>query len=211
MCVIADAARAVAIGGVMGGAETEISLQHAKYSDRIRLVRSDLRSAHVEGARPAHRSVLSLRARRRSGNGGAGFAPRRGTDSASGRRRNSRGRGGCLSAAASRCAKIEFTRKELLRVMGADVPDRDIEEILERARISAGARGRAIAAATGSLVAVWECRQPSWRRDVTRGIDLIEEVARHYGYDKFPPRLPPAKLPAHACRTPKRRIVCASA
>ena len=26
---------------------------------------------------------------------------------------------------------------------------------------------------------------------------MIEEVARHYGYDKFPPRLPPAKQPAH--------------
>jgi phenylalanyl-tRNA synthetase beta chain len=45
-------------------------------------------------------------------------------------------------------------------------------------------------------MAVWECRQPSWRRDVTRGIDLVEEIARHYGYDKFPSRLPPAKLPA---------------
>ena len=33
---------------------------------------------------------------------------------------------------------------------------------------------------------------------MTRGIDLVEEVARHYGYEKFPPRLPPAKQPAHA-------------
>ena len=34
--------------------------------------------------------------------------------------------------------------------------------------------------------AAWKCRQPSWRQDVTREVDLIEEVARHYGLDKFP-------------------------
>jgi len=92
--------------------------------------------------------------------------------------------------------KIQLARKEILRVMGADVPDRDVEEILSAlgfhpARVDAN-RG-----SDGSLAAVWECQQVSWRRDVTRGIDLIEEVARHYGYDKFPPRLPPAKKPAH--------------
>jgi phenylalanyl-tRNA synthetase beta chain len=93
--------------------------------------------------------------------------------------------------------EIKFTRKELLRVMGADIPDRDIEDILSAlgfrpVRVD-GNRG-----AAGSLVAEWECQQPSWRRDVTRGIDLVEEVARHYGYEKFPPRLPPAKQPAHS-------------
>ena len=31
---------------------------------------------------------------------------------------------------------------------------------------------------------------------MTREVDLIEEVARIYGVDKFPARLPPAKLPA---------------
>ncbi len=92
--------------------------------------------------------------------------------------------------------RIQLSRSDLLRVMGADVPDRDIEEILgalgfRPARIDAN-RGN-----TNAADAVWQCEQPSWRRDVARGIDLIEEVARHYGYDKFPPRLPPAKQPAH--------------
>jgi phenylalanyl-tRNA synthetase beta chain len=87
--------------------------------------------------------------------------------------------------------RIQLSRGDLLRVMGADVPDSDIEEILgalgfHPARIDAN-RGN-----TNAADAVWQCEQPSWRRDVARGIDLIEEVARHYGYDKFPPRLPPA-------------------
>jgi phenylalanyl-tRNA synthetase beta chain len=80
-------------------------------------------------------------------------------------------------------------------VMGADVPDRDIEEILGALGFHP-VRQDAHRGSNGSLLAAWECKQPSWRQDVTRGIDLIEEVARHYGYDKFPPRLPPAKRPA---------------
>ena len=31
---------------------------------------------------------------------------------------------------------------------------------------------------------------PSWRVDVLREIDLIEEVARHYGYDRLPMHFP---------------------
>jgi phenylalanyl-tRNA synthetase beta chain len=45
----------------------------------------------------------------------------------------------------------------------------------------------------GSLLAAWECTQPSWRADVEREIDLIEEIARIHGLDKFPPRLPAAR------------------
>src|SRR6266446_2140653 len=47
--------------------------------------------------------------------------------------------------------------------------------------------------AEGSLLAAWECTQPSWRAEVEREIDLIEEIARIYGLDKFPPRLPAAR------------------
>jgi phenylalanyl-tRNA synthetase beta chain len=88
--------------------------------------------------------------------------------------------------------KIRVTRAEILRVMGADVPDKQIEASL-------GALGFAPVridqnrGAEGSLLAAWECTQPSWRAEVEREIDLIEEIARVYGLDKFPPRLPAAR------------------
>lgn len=34
---------------------------------------------------------------------------------------------------------------------------------------------------------------PSWRGDVSREVDLVEEVGRHYGLDKVPPTLPPGR------------------
>src|SRR6202035_4681406 len=96
-------------------------------------------------------------------------------------------------------------RAELLRVMGADVSDKQIESSL-------GALGFAPVridqnrGAEGSLLAAWECTQPSWRAEVEREIDLIEEIARIYGLDKFPPRLPAARqgaarLPHFAAET----------
>jgi phenylalanyl-tRNA synthetase beta chain len=97
--------------------------------------------------------------------------------------------------------KMSITRAEILRVMGADVPDKEIETILGALGFSP-VRADQNRGAAGSLLAVWECKQPSWRADVEREIDLIEEVARVYGLDKFPPRLPAARqgaarLPQH--------------
>ncbi len=195
MCVIADASRAVGIGGVMGGAESEIGFS----SHNILLESAWFDPISVRRASKA----LGLRTE-------ASYRFERGTDPEMAELASQRAAeliqqlaGGEILAGVvdvyprrEQPGKIEFTRKELLRVMGADVPDRDIEEILSAlgcrpVRVDAN-RGSA-----GSLVAAWECRQPSWRRDLTRGIDLVEEVARHYGYDKFPPRMPPAKRPAH--------------
>ena len=195
ICVVADAGRAVSIGGVMGGAETEISfstrnvLIECAWFDPISIRRTS--------------KALGLRSE-------ASYRFERGADPAMAERASQRAAeliqqvaGGELLAGVVDVyphrapeQKIELSRQELLRVMGADVPDRDIEAILSalgfhpvRVDVNRGS--------DGSIAAVWECRQVSWRQDVTRSIDLIEEVARHYGYDKFPPRLPPAKLPAH--------------
>ncbi|HVB85646.1 MAG TPA: phenylalanine--tRNA ligase subunit beta [Candidatus Dormibacteraeota bacterium] len=192
MCVIADASRAVAIAGVMGGAESEIGfssrniLLESAWFDPISVRRTSKalglrteasyrfeRGADPEMAETASRRAAQLIADLAGGEILAGVVdvfPRRESP-----------------------VKITLSRSELLRIMGADVPDADIEGIL-------GALGfgpvREGAREAEDPRAQWKCHRPSWRQDVSRGIDLIEEVARHYGYDKFPPRLPPAKLPA---------------
>jgi phenylalanyl-tRNA synthetase beta chain len=194
MCVVADATRAVGIGGVMGGADTEIS-----FSTRNILI--ECAWFHPIAVRRVSKT-LGLRTE-------ASYRFERGADPEMAELASRRAAeliqqlaGGEILAGVvdvyprpEAPKKIELARKELLRVMGADVPDRDIEDILSAlgfhpVRVDAN-RG-----SDGSIIAAWDCRRPSWRRDVTRGIDLVEEVARHYGYDKFPARLPPAKLPA---------------
>ncbi len=195
MCVIADAARAVAIAGVMGGAESEIGassrnilLESAWFeptsirrTSKALGLRTEASYRFERGADPEMAELASRRAAEMIQQLGGGEIPA-GVVDVYPRRETPR--------------KIEFTRKELLRVMGADVPDRDIEEILGALGFHP-VRADANRGAAGSPDAAWQCEQPSWRRDVAREIDLIEEVARHYGYDKFPPRLPPAKQPAH--------------
>jgi len=194
MCVVADATRAVGIGGVMGGADTEISfstrniLIECAWFDPIAIrrtskalgLRTEASYRFERGADPEMAELASRRAAELIQQLGGGEILAGVVD---------------VYPRPEPPRKIELSRKELLRVMGADVPDRDIEDILgalgfHPVRVDNN-RGSA-----GSIMAVWECRQPSWRRDVTRGIDLVEEIARHYGYDKFPSRLPPAKLPA---------------
>jgi len=89
--------------------------------------------------------------------------------------------------------------------MGADVPDKQIEASLSALGL-APFRVDHSRGAENSILAEWECTQPSWRAEVEREIDWIEEVARIYGLDKFPPRLPAARqgaarLPNHEAET----------
>jgi phenylalanyl-tRNA synthetase beta chain len=198
VCVIADAARGVGIGGIMGGAETEIGfatrnvLLEAAWFDPISIRRSSkalgLRTeASTRFERGADPEMAELASRRcaaliRELAGGEVLA-------------------GVVDAYPARREPlaVEISRKELLRVMGADVPDREIEAILRALGFAPQRIDQHIDQARGAAdatLARWQCRQPSWRQDVTREVDLIEEIARHYGLDKFPPRLHPAKRPA---------------
>jgi len=91
--------------------------------------------------------------------------------------------------------RIILTRAEFLRIMGADCPDKYVEAILSSLGFSP-VRVDHNRGSENSLLAAWECTQPSWRADVEREVDLVEEVARIYGTDKFPPRLPAARIGA---------------
>jgi phenylalanyl-tRNA synthetase beta chain len=194
MCVIADAARAVAIAGIMGGAETEIRatsrniLLESACFDPISIrrtskalgLRTEASIRFERGADPEMAELASRRCAELIQQVGGGEVLAGTIDIYPGRRD---------------APAIEFTRKEFLRVIGADVPDADIQGILAALGFAPARMDSAIGSA-GSLEAAWTCRQPSWRGDVTREVDLIEEIARLYGVDKFPARLPPAKLPA---------------
>ena len=193
ICMICDGdgSRAVGIGGIMGGAETEISfstknvLIECAWFDPIAIRRTTRilklhteastrfgRGADPEMAELASRRCAELILQLAGGDLLAGVV-----DVYPGKRAPK---------------KILLTRAELLRVMGADTPDKQIESSLSALGF-APVRIDQNRGAEGSLLAAWECTQPSWRAEVEREIDLIEEVARVYGLDKFPPRLPAAR------------------
>src|SRR6266403_3612631 len=193
ICMISDGdgSRPIGIGGIMGGAETEISfstknvLIECAWFEPVAIRRTARflklhteastrfgRGADLEMAEVASRRAAELILQLAGGELLAGVV-----DVYPGKRA---------------AKKIRVTRAEILRVMGADVPDKEVESSL-------GALGFAPVridqnrGAEGSLLAAWECTQPSWRAEVEREIDLIEEIARIYGLDKFAPRLPAAR------------------
>src|SRR5271168_1056135 len=194
MCMVADARRAVGIGGIMGGAETEIT--SASRNLLLECAWFDPISVRHTSKALGLRTEASVRFERRADPEMAERASRRCAqliqEIAGGEVL-----AGVVDVYPSRepALEIELSRKELLRVMGSDVPDGEIEAIL-RALGFAPERTDGSRATRDSLVATWQCTQPSWRHDVSREVDLVEEVARHYGLDKFPPRLPAARRPA---------------
>jgi phenylalanyl-tRNA synthetase beta chain len=84
-------------------------------------------------------------------------------------------------------ATITLRRASIARMLGVDIADADVERILRGLgmELSAGANG-------------WTVLPPSWRFDIGIEVDLIEELARVYGYDRLPVRSIRADLPLAA-------------
>ncbi|MCF2970619.1 phenylalanine--tRNA ligase subunit beta [Synechococcus sp. Nb3U1] len=99
---------------------------------------------------------------------------------------------------------LELRLARLIDVLGDDVRTADVEEILPalgfqlspcipKAVTKPGAKPAAPETETAAVArCVWQVQVPPYRlRDIEREIDLIEEFARLYGYDRFSETLPP--------------------
>jgi len=194
MCVIADAERAVALGGVMGGAATEVT---ASTKDvLLESAEFDPTSIRATARKLSLHSDSSYRFERGVDPAGVDWASRRAAELIL------ELAGGELAAGSLDVGRRVEERKpitlrfaQLRRVLGIDVPAATAREILT-------ALGNREVTTDDKRV---EVIPPTWRRDLAREIDLVEEVARIHGYDKIPEDVSVPMATSH--RTERDRVV----
>jgi phenylalanyl-tRNA synthetase beta chain len=186
-CVIADQERAVGIGGVMGGEETGVTdstknvLLEAAYflpasirrTARDLNLQSDASYRFERGVDPDTIVRASQRAAELMGEF-AGGTPAKEIHVA-----------GELPADPG---DVSLSYEKCSRVIGVAIDQKTIDEILTRFGLRK--------TADTSESATWKI--PSYRRDLQRDVDLIEEVLRGYGIDKIPGRTRGRFMPTSA-------------
>jgi phenylalanyl-tRNA synthetase beta chain len=176
--VIADAQRAVALAGVMGGEDSQIF--------------STTRSVLLEGAwfdpvsirRTAKAHGMHTEASHRFERGADIEMAPVAIDRAAGLMAELAGgeilRGLVDVYPAPRHREVLVLRRnEIRRILGAEIPWEEVERILRSLGFMTERRG----------TEGWRVTPPSFRLDVNREVDLIEEVARQFGYDRLPARV----------------------
>lgn len=198
MLVIADSARPVAIAGIMGGGETEVSdktvdifLESAYFKPASILRTSRELGLRTEAAARFSKSVDPLgveygleAAASLFEELAGGQADEKLFDVSDEKWRKAHDR------------EITLRPARFTRFMGYSVPVKEMTEILSQLQFKVSPKGDDL------LVKV-----PSFRLfDVQREADLIEEVARIYGYEKIPTTVP-AVLVEQEILTPTEKIL----
>ena len=180
MLVIADKSRAQALAGVMGGGDSEVSAATRTIAiESAWFLPSSIR-------RTSKRLGLSTE---------ASYRFERGADFAAASEALARvcalitqiGAGTIRAGWIDACPAVRpptivrFDPDRAAHVLGAPVALGEIRRILRGLGFLVAEQGPSS----------WIVSVPSWRIDVSRDVDLIEEIARHYGYDRLPTTFPP--------------------
>ncbi len=199
--VIADASRAVALAGIMGGEETEVSettrrvLLESAYFAPTTVLRSSKRhglrseaSARFErGADPNHVAYAAELACRlvldwAGGEVAAGAIDR--------------------YPAPVEPRVISFRPQRVNLLLGTDLEEQEMAVALTRLGLEVGVGSHP----TDPGERAFRVTVPTRRPDLSAEVDLIEEVARTTGYDRIPSRLPPGSARAGGL-TREQRLV----
>lgn len=183
MLIIADAERAVAVAGVMGGVDSETT----EASTRILLEAANFEMKSVRRTARAlkMRSDASARYER-------GIDPNQVTDAVA---RATQlilelSPGATVSAFADvyphprEPMPLSLPFGEIERLLGVRIAPEVVESVLERLGFSPHVTEQMI-----------QVLVPTWRSDVTMDADIVEEVARIVGYETLPETLPTGETP----------------
>ncbi|MFZ0156452.1 phenylalanine--tRNA ligase subunit beta [Pseudomonas sp.] len=185
--VIADHSRALAIAGVMGGEHSGVS--------------ATTRDIFLESAFFEPISVAG-KARSYGLHTDASHRYERGVDSQLAREAIERATGLLLDivggeagpvvdvtseAHLPKVAPITLRAERLTQMLGMEMASAEVEQLLN---------GLGLKTTTGE--GQWQVEVPSHRFDISLEVDLIEELARLYGYNRLPVRYPQARLAPQA-------------
>jgi phenylalanyl-tRNA synthetase beta chain len=183
MLVIADADRPVAVAGVMGGADSEVT------GDTTTIVLESAYFTPSSVRRTSKKLGLKTEASTRFERGSDPRLPVTAMERACALLEDvgaGRARGTIVDRYPHRLepGALLLRRARLAGLLGTAVPDADIRRILE-----------SLGFAVRDAESGWDITVPTRRVDVLREVDLIEEVARHYGFDRIPVTFPALTAP----------------
>lgn len=178
MLVIADGEQAEAIGGVMGGAGSEVTsattqivLEAAMFKPASVRATSKALGLKTEASMRFERGMdrtapprAMARALQLLQQIGAGTPTGDVTD---------------IYPAPYEPKTIHLDRARISGLLGMDVPDASVTRILT-----------SLGFGVTTAVNGWDVTPPAWRVDIHRQVDLIEEVGRHHGFEHLPTTFP---------------------
>ena len=174
MLIIADPNEPVAIAGVMGGLETEVGeatttiLLEDAYFDPVSIRKTSRKLALPSEAAYRFERIVDIEM--------IDWASQR-TAQLITKVAGGKIAGGVVDIYPKMLAKKDVTLRllRLKKLLGIEIPSEEVIRILSALNFKPQNKD-------GLIV----CSVPSWRSDIYREVDLIEEVARVYGYDKIP-------------------------